>query len=83
MASLLSYVFKHCASEIAPVLQMLFTQSRSLNTATLPENLITTNIIRKAVDQYPQLLFVVAIVMEHIVFHSIMQHVQNYGIASY
>ena len=30
---LTTYIFKHCASEIAPILQMLFTQS--LNTSTL------------------------------------------------
>ena len=24
---LITYIFKHCASEIAPILQMLFTQS--------------------------------------------------------
>ena len=31
---LTTYIFKHCASKIAPILQMLFTQS--LNTGTLP-----------------------------------------------
>ena len=33
---LTTYTFKHCASEIAPILQMLFTQS--LNTSTHPED---------------------------------------------
>ena len=39
---LTTYIFKHCASEIAPILQMLFTQS--LNTGTLPEDWLTANI---------------------------------------
>ena len=33
---LTTYIFKHCTSEIVPILQMLFTQS--LNTSTLPED---------------------------------------------
>ena len=39
---LTTYVFKHCISEIASILQMLFTQS--LNTGTLPEDWLTANI---------------------------------------
>ena len=39
---LTTYIFKHCASEIAPILQMLFTQS--FNTSTLPEDWLTANI---------------------------------------
>ena len=34
--SFTTYIFKHCASEIAPILQMLFTQA--LNTGPLPED---------------------------------------------
>ena len=37
-----TYSFKHCASEIAPILQMLFMQSH--NTGTLPEDRLTANI---------------------------------------
>ena len=37
---LTTYIFKHGASEIASILQMLFTQS--LNTSTLPEDWLTT-----------------------------------------
>ena len=33
---LTTYIFKHCASKIAPILQMHFTQS--LNTGTLPKD---------------------------------------------
>ena len=39
---LTTYIFKYCASEIAPILQMLFTQS--LNTGKLPEDWLTANI---------------------------------------
>ena len=36
---LTTYIFKHCTFEIAPILQILFTQS--LNTGTLPEDWLT------------------------------------------
>ena len=84
---LTTYIFKHCASKIAPILQMLFTQS--LNTSTLPEdwlNANTTPDYKKASRSIPSnyrpisLTSVCSKVMEHIVFHSIMQHVQHYGI---
>ena len=39
---LTTYIFKHYASKIAPILQMLFTQS--VNTSTLPEDWLTANI---------------------------------------
>ena len=39
---LTAYIFKHCASEIAPILQMLFTQS--LYTGTLLEDWLMANI---------------------------------------
>ena len=86
---LTTYIFKHCASEIAPILEMLFTQS--LNTDTLPEDWLTANITlvyKKGSRSIPSnytpifLTFVCSKVMEHIVFHSIMQHVQHYGILS-
>ena len=84
---LTTYIFKHCASKIAPILQMLFTQS--LNTSSLPEDWLTANITpvyKKGSRSIPSnyrsisLTFVCSKVMEHIVFHSIMQHVQHYGI---
>ena len=73
---LITYIFKHCASEIAPILQMLFTQS--LNTGTLPKDWLTVNITpvyKKGSRSIISLTFVCSKVMEHIVFHSIMQHV--------
>ena len=84
---LTTYIFKHCASEIAPILQRLFTQS--LNTSTLPEDWLTANITpvyQKGSRSIPSnyrpisLTSVCSKVMEHIVFHSNMQHAQHYGI---
>ena len=68
---------------------MLFMQS--LNTDTLPEDWLTANITpvyKKGSRSIPSnyrpisLTSVCSKVMEHIVFHSIMQHVQDYGILS-
>ena len=68
---------------------MLFTQS--LNTGTLPEDWFTANIspvYKKGCRSIPSnyrpisLTSVCSKVMEHIVFHSIMQHVQHDGILS-
>ena len=84
---LTTYILKHCASEIAPILEMFFTQS--LNTSTLPEDWLTANITpvyKKGGRSIPSnyrpisLSSVCSKVMEHIVFHSITQHVQHYGI---
>ena len=84
---LTTYIFKHGASEIASILQMLFTQS--LNTSTLPEDWLTANITpvyKKGIRSMPSnyrpipLTSVCSKMMEPIVFHSIMQHVQHYGI---
>ena len=68
---------------------MLFTQS--LNTGTLSEDWLTANIIpvyKKGSRSIPSnyrlisLTSVCSKVIEHIVFHSIMQHVEHYGISS-
>ena len=68
---------------------MLFTQS--LNTGILPEDWLTANITpvyKKGCRSIPSnyrpisLTSVCSKVMEHIVFHSIMQHVQHDGILS-
>ena len=82
---LTTYIFKHRASEIAPILQMLFTQS--LNTGTLPEDWLTANITpvykkgsRSMLSNYRPISLTSVCSVEHIVFHSIMQHVQHYGI---
>ena len=68
---------------------MPFTQS--LNTGTLAEDWLTANITpvyKKGSRSIPSnyrpisLTSVCSKVMEHIVFHSIMQHVQHYGMLS-
>ena len=77
---LTTYVFKHCASEIAPILQMLFA-----HTGTLLEELTAniTLVYKKGSRSIPSnyrpisLTSVCSKVMEHIVFHSIVQHVQH------
>ena len=78
-----TYIFKHYASEIASNFQMLYTQS--LNTCTLPEGLLTGNITpvykkgsrniqyHQIIDQ--SLTSVCSKMMEHIVFHPVIQHV--------
>ena len=38
-----TYIFKYCASKIAPILQVLYTQS--LSTGTLPGDWLTANIL--------------------------------------
>ena len=72
-----------------PILRMLFMQS--LNTGTLPEDWLTANITpgyKKGSRSIPSnyrpisLTSVYSKVIEYIVFHSIMQHVQDYGILS-
>ena len=77
--SLTTYTFKHCTSEIAPILQMLFMQS--LNTGTFPEDWLTVNttpVYREGSRNIPSnyrpisLTSVCSKLMEHIVFHSIM-----------
>ena len=82
-------IFSNTASEIAPILQMLYMQS--LNTGTLPEDWLTANITpvyKKGSRSIPSnyrpisLTSVCSKVMEHTVFHLIMQHVQHYGILS-
>ena len=81
-----TYIFKHCTSEIAPIHQILFTQSH--NTGTLPNDWLTANITPVYKKGIPynyrpiSLTSVCSKVMEHIVFHSIIQHVQDHGILS-
>ena len=81
-----TYILKQCASEIASILQILL---QSLNTGILPEDWLTANITsihKKGSRSIPSnyrpisLTSVCSKVMEHIVFLSVMQHVQHYGI---
>ena len=87
MASPLSYIFKHCAFEIAPILRMLFT--RSLNTGTLPEDWLTANITpvyKKGSRSIPSnyrpisLTSVCSKVMEHMYF---IESCSMYNIMAY
>ena len=73
--------------KLLPFSRCFFTQP--LNTGTLPEDWLTANIIsvyKKGSRSIPSnyrpisLTSVCSKVMEHIVFHSIMQHIQHYGI---
>ena len=84
-----TYIFKYCASEIAPILQVLYTQS--LSTGTLSGDWLTANITpvyKKGSGSLPSnyrlisLTSICSKVMEHILFHSIMEHFQNYNILS-
>ena len=85
-----TYIFKYCASEIAPILQVLYTQF--LSAGTLPEDWLTANITpvyRKGSQSMPSnyrpisLTSICSKVMEHIIFHSIMEHhLQDYNILS-
>ena len=68
---------------------MLFTQS--LNTGTVSEDWLTANIIpvykkgSRSIPSNYRLISLTSVcrkVIEHIVFHSIMQHVEHYGILS-
>ena len=84
-----TYIFKHCSSEIAPIFQVLFTQS--LSTGTLPRDWLTANITpvyKKGSRSVPSnyrpisLTSVCSKVMEHVIFHSIMEHLQNHSVLS-
>ena len=84
-----SYIFKYCVSEIAPILQVLYTQS--LSTGNLPGDWLTANITpvyKKCSQSIPSnyrpisLTSIFSKVMEHIIFHSIMEHLQDYNILS-
>ena len=84
-----TYFFKYCASEIAPILQVLYTQS--LSTGTLPGDWLTANITpvyKKGSRSIPSnyrpisLTSICSKAMEHILFHSITDDLQNYNILS-
>ena len=76
-----SWLLKECADEIAPILQIIFTQS--LNTHTLPQDWLTANItpvFKKGDRSKPSnyrpisLTSICCKTMEHIVFSFIMNH---------
>ena len=80
---ILLYILKYCAAKISPILQLIFTQS--LNTGQLPSDWLKANIcpvFKKGNCSNPSNYRPIPLtsscckVFEHIVFHSIMDHVQ-------
>jgi len=76
------FVLKNCAAEIAPILQ-------SLNSGVLPSDWFTANIslvFKKGNRNIPSNYHPIFLtspcckVMEHVIFHSIMDHVQRHNI---
>ena len=77
------YILKYCAAEISPILQLIFTQS--LNTGQLPSDWLRANICpvfkrgnRSTPSNYRPISLTSSCckVFEHIIFHSIMDHVR-------
>ena len=73
-----AWVLKHCATEIAPILSRLFSQS--LNTGHIPHDWLTANVIPvfkkgdcgNAANYRPILLtYICCKLMKHILCHSI------------
>ena len=84
-----SLILKEWADEIAPILQIIFTQS--LNTYTLPQDWLTANITavfkkgdrNKPLNYRPISLTSICFkIMEHIIFSFIMNHSNNNNIIS-
>jgi len=82
-----SYILKNCANEISPILQIIFTQS--LNTGRLPSDWLVANVCpvfkrgsrSNAANYRPiSLTSVCSKVMEHIIYHSIMEHLNSNNI---
>ena len=82
-----SYILEHCPIEISPVLQVIFTQS--LNTGSLPSDwlqAIICPVFKKgnrtsASNYWPiSLTSTCSKVMEHILYHSIMSHLNSNNI---
>ena len=81
------FVLKNCAAEVAPMLEIIFNQS--LNTGVLPSDWLTANIcpvFKKGSRNMPSNYHPISLtsscckIMEHIIFHSIMEHVQHNNI---
>ena len=79
-----SHVLKLCAAEVSPFLQFIFTQS--LNEGTLPSDWLKANITpihKKGNFSVPANCRVISLtsvcckVMEHIIFHSCMFHLES------
>ena len=83
------YILKHCADEITPILHIIFTQS--ISTSLLSNDWLKANICpvhkkgsRSNVANYRSisLTSICAKVMEHIIYHSIMSHLNQNNIIS-
>ena len=74
------FILKSCATEIAPILQVIFKQS--LNLEILPSDWLTSNVLKKGNHNDPSNYCPIPLtepsckIMEHIIFHSIMDHAQ-------
>jgi len=82
-----AYILKHCAGEIAPILHIIFT--RSLSTNLLPNDWLKANICpvhkkgsRSNIANYRpiSLTSICAKILEHIIYHSIMKHLNQNNI---
>ena len=78
------YILKSCSAEIAPILEVIFKQS--LNTGELPSDWLTANIcpiFKKGNHSSPSNYRPISLtsscckVTEHIIFHSIMDHINT------
>ena len=85
--SISTWILKLCSTQIAPILQIIFTQSP--NHGILPKDWLTANIIpiykkgnkHEAANYRPiSLTSVCCKVMEHVIFHHILEHLNNYNI---
>ena len=81
------YILKHCADEITPILHVIF--NRSLTTSLLPNDWLKANICpvykkgrcSDVTNYHPiTLTSICAKVMEHIIYHSIMNHLNQNNI---
>jgi len=81
------YILKHCTDEITPILYVIFTQS--LSTSLLPNDWLKANVYpvhkkgscSNVANYRPiSLTSICAKVMEHIIYHSIMSHLNGNNI---
>ena len=81
------YILKHCADEITPILHVIF--NHSLSTNSLPSDWLKANICpvfkkgnHSSVSNYRpiSLTSICAKVMEHIIYHSIINHLNENNI---
>ena len=85
--SMTTIFLKKCADEVSPILQVIFTQS--MNSGTLPDDWLSANItpVYKKNDRANVLNYrpisltaICCKVMEHIIYHSVMKHLNQHNI---